>query len=84
MGATVRIDSNADKLLKEISIKTGRPMQLVLGDAIEEYRRKCFLEDFNRAYATLRANPKKWKEELKERELWDNTTPDKQKKDDKL
>ncbi len=81
MGATVRIDSNAHKLLKEISTKTGEPMQLVLGHAIEEYRRKCFLEDLNIAYATLQADPKKWKEELKERELWDNTTSDKQKDD---
>ena len=44
--------------------------------AIERCRRQKFLEEVNTSYAALKANPKKWKEELAERDLWDSTNAD--------
>lgn len=38
--------------------------------------RSWLLEENNRAYAKLAADPEKWKEELEERKLWDNTLMD--------
>ena len=51
-------------------------MAAVLEKAIERYRRQKFLEEANASYAALKANPKKWKEETAERELWDSTNAD--------
>ena len=37
---------------------------------IESYRRQLFLEDANRAFATLRNDSAAWEEEREEREAW--------------
>ena len=51
-------------------------MQAVLDEAIAHYQRDKFLDEVNAAYATLRKNPKAWKEEQAERALWDTTFAD--------
>ena len=51
-------------------------MQAILDKAIESYRREEFLRAANREYASLRRNNKLWKEELRERELWEQTLAD--------
>ena len=51
-------------------------MQAVLDKAIEQYRRDKFVRDANADFAALKRNKKAWKEELKERELWDQTLAD--------
>jgi hypothetical protein len=73
---TVRIGDQARKVLRQICAKTGRRATEVLRDALEEYRRKCFLEDANRAYARLRRDRKAWKSELDERRDWESTLSD--------
>ncbi len=70
-GATVRISYAAWKALREIASRAGEPMQAVLDRAVEDYRRKCFLEEANTAFAALRNNSEAWKEEIKERAAWD-------------
>jgi hypothetical protein len=54
----------------------GKPMQAVLDEAVEHYRRDKFLDEVNTAYSTLRSDPKGWKAELAERALWDKTLAD--------
>jgi hypothetical protein len=51
-------------------------IQDVVSKAVEAYRRQRLLEQTNAAYAALRADPEGWREELEERELWDNTLAD--------
>ncbi len=51
-------------------------MQAVLDEAVEHYQRDKFLDEVNAAYATLRNDPKAWKEEQAERALWDKTLAD--------
>ncbi len=51
-------------------------MQSLPEKAIEMYRRQRFLEESNRAFAALRANPETWKSEQAEREAWDMTLAD--------
>jgi predicted transcriptional regulator len=74
--ATVRISEAAHEALREISARTGESMQTILDRAIEEYRRRRFLEEANAAYAALREKPDEWKEEVEEREVWDRTLSD--------
>ena len=51
-------------------------MQAILDKAIESYRREEFLRAANRDYAALRRNHKQWKDELRERQLWEQTLTD--------
>jgi hypothetical protein len=73
---TMRIDSQTHAFLKDISHQLGEPMQAVLHEAIELYRRECFLKSCNEAYAALKKNPKAWKQELEERKSWESTLND--------
>jgi len=51
-------------------------MQAPLEKAVEAYRRQRFLEESNRAFEALRANPETWKAEQAECEAWDMTLAD--------
>jgi hypothetical protein len=73
---TVRIDEATRQKLREISAREKEPMHVVLAKAIEEYRRKRFLQEANAAFARLKRDPKAWREELEERAAWDVTIGD--------
>jgi hypothetical protein len=51
-------------------------MQAVLDSAIERYRRESFLRGANADFAALNADAKAWKQELRDRELWETTLAD--------
>ena len=73
---TVRIGEESYKALREIAALSGKSMQAVLAKAIEEYRRKSFLENANAAFANLRRDSKAWHREQEERSAWDVTLRD--------
>jgi predicted transcriptional regulator len=73
---TVRITEKSRRQLRQLAKRLGKPMQAVLDEAVEEYRRKAFLDAVNRGYANLRADPEAWSEELAERKEWDATLMD--------
>lgn len=72
----VRISSNSYQILKTLSQDKGQSMQSVIDQAIEDLRRRRLLEETNRAFIALKADKKAWDEEVKERELWENTLAD--------
>lgn len=74
--ATVRISETARETLRDLAARTGESMQEILERAVEEYRRRRFLEEVNAGFAALRNDPKAWQEELAEREEWDRTLAD--------
>jgi predicted transcriptional regulator len=57
---TVRITEEARDLLRELAEDEGVSMQVVLGRAIEIYRRRRFLEEVNAGFARLREEPGAW------------------------
>jgi predicted transcriptional regulator len=73
---SIRIDEQALAVLRELAHKQRQPVQTVLKQAIDSYRREKFLEEANAAYAALRSNPEAWNEEQQERQIWDHTTSD--------
>ena len=73
---TTRISSSAHGILRELSKAEGKPMLVVLDEAIEALRRQRFLEQLNAAYAALRADPRTWATIEDERRAWDATLPD--------
>jgi hypothetical protein len=51
-------------------------MPEVLDEAVEVLRRTRILEDASHAFAALRDDPKAWRAELAEREMWEGTLGD--------
>ena len=78
---TVRIDLATHQRLRELASTEGKTMAKILGEAVEQYRCRLFLEQANTAYAALRQDPTSWNEELAERQTWDETLTDGQKQD---
>lgn len=76
MMPSTRISEPTRETLRKLAEKSGESMQAILEKAIELYRRHRFLEESNRAFETLRANPETWKTEQAEREVWDITLAD--------
>ncbi len=74
--STVTISNTSYQTLAEISALSGKPIETVLEQAIEQYRRQQFLAAANQAYLALRDRPEAWQEELEEREAWDITESD--------
>ncbi len=74
--STVPIGDTFYQILAELFASSGKSIQAVLEQAIEQYRRQQFLEAANQAYITLRNNSEAWQEELEERSLWDITLED--------
>ena len=72
----VRISPHAHELLRQLAEEEAESMQAVLDKAIERYRRERFLRAANTEYEALRRDPKAWKQELQEREIWQQTTAD--------
>ena len=45
-------------------------------EAIEQYRRRRFLEGLNQDFKALKEDREAWQEELEERKMWDKTLLD--------
>jgi predicted DNA-binding protein len=72
----IRISPDTKAALQDLAKREGKPMQAVLDEAVERYRRDRLLDEANAAYARLQADPDAWKEELAERQLWETTLMD--------
>jgi len=57
-------------------MEIGESMQTIIEQAVEQYRRRRFLEGLNQDFKTLKEETQSWQEELEERKLWDKTLLD--------
>ena len=73
---TVRITPRSKVALRALARQQGKPMQMILDEAIESYQRDKFLDEVNTAFAALRKNRKAWRKEQEERALWDKAIAD--------
>lgn len=73
---TIRIDAKTYENLKKLSEQLEQPMQKIVHEALIEYKRKILLSQTAEAFLNLKKNNKLWEDEIKERELWDNTLLD--------
>jgi predicted transcriptional regulator len=73
---TIRISEASRRILREISRRDKKPMQAVLEQAIEAYRRQTFLVGLSADFAALRENGPEWQAEKAERTAWDITMAD--------
>jgi predicted DNA-binding protein len=72
----IRISRHSKATLRELANHEGKPMQTVLDEAIEQYRRDRFFRELDEGYARLQADPQAWQEERDERRRWDTTLAD--------
>jgi predicted transcriptional regulator len=73
---TVRVTEHTHELLRELAAATGQPLQRVLEEAVERYRRERFFADLHAAYARLAGDRAAWAAELDERAELDGTLGD--------
>lgn len=73
---TVRITESDKRTLTELKNRFGEPIQHLLHEAIEQYRRRRLLGAANVAYDKLRQHPGAWKEAEDEAAAWDATLAD--------
>jgi hypothetical protein len=73
---TIRLRPGSHLALKEIAHITGESLQDTLDRAIEDLRRKVYLEGLNSDYEKARADSKLWAEHQKELADWDATNED--------
>jgi hypothetical protein len=71
-----RISTWGHKTLRKLAKEYGMTSEQVLDKAIDVLERERMLEEVNRGYERLQADPVAWAEELAERELWDTTLAD--------
>lgn len=62
------ISAKTRQMLVELAAHTGKSVQEILDQAVEDYRRKLFLDAVNAGYAALRADPQAWAEVEAERQ----------------
>jgi hypothetical protein len=74
--ANVRISPEAHTILQQLAKEEGKPMQSILDQALESYRREKFLRGANADYAALKKDPRAWKDELGDRKVWERALKD--------
>jgi hypothetical protein len=74
--ALVRVSPATHAILRRLARDRRESMQAVLESAVEELRRRRFLEEVNAAYGVLRAHDVAWGELRDELGAWDATLAD--------
>ncbi len=71
-----RITTTTSTTLDDLQKSTGKTKQKLIEIAVEKLYNEYFVYKANKAYAKLKKNKKAWQEELKEREIWNQTLID--------
>jgi len=72
----VRVGKKTHELIRMLSAQENKSMQEIIERAIEDYRRRQFLEGLNSDFQALSDDPRAQKEHDKEMALWDHTLHD--------
>ncbi len=73
---TTRISDQGLMTLRQLAELSSQSRPEILDEALEDLRRKRFLQQFNQQYAALRADAAAWGEEQAESRLWEQTSAD--------
>lgn len=76
MTTTIRVSTRTRDLLHDLARDAGVPMQQVVEQALEYYRRHHVLAATNTAYAALRNDPQAMQQWKAEQDVWDATLAD--------
>ena len=73
---TIRIRKASHQALKQMAAMTGRSLQDVLDEALQQEQRRLYLEGLKADYEALAKDPKALADFKKEAALWDLTLND--------
>jgi predicted transcriptional regulator len=73
---TIRVSKTTRDILRGLAVKEGSTMAAIAEEAVKEYQKKKFWENYYAGYRALRADPDAWAEHEREVELWDTTLAD--------
>ncbi len=68
---TIEVSAQAQHTIRALAEKPARSDQEIVERAVEELRRKLFIEEANSAYAILQQQPEAWSEIEREHNAWD-------------
>lgn len=71
-GMQIRVSPEAGVSLRFLAVALGRPIADIVGEAVEQFRRKVIIEQSNQAYASLKDQG----DELEEMKAWEATLLD--------
>jgi predicted transcriptional regulator len=74
--STVRVKLHVHATLQALAEEMNEPIQDVIEEAVERFRRQRMVELHNQAYAALKSDPDAWRAELAERAEWDAALAD--------
>jgi hypothetical protein len=74
--STVRVSAHSREMLLRLTKRSGRSMQQVIEDALDEYERQQYFAEMQAGYERLRADPEAWAEYQAELEEWDAVLAD--------
>src|SRR6476660_9911964 len=74
--STVRVKAHVHATLQTLAAEMNEPIQDVIEEAVERFRRQRMVERHNQAYAALKSDPDAWRAELAERAEWDAALAD--------
>jgi predicted transcriptional regulator len=74
--AVVRVNEPTHEILRELARESDKSMSFLLSLAVEDLRRKKFMEAVNEEYRVLRADAIAWAAEQNDRTAWDTTLTD--------
>ena len=74
--AMVRVDEPTHEILRELSQQYDESMSALISTAVEDLRRKKFMEAANEEYGALRGDANAWAAEQRERKAWDAALTD--------
>jgi len=74
--AAVRVDEPTHETLRELARECDKSMSVLLSLAVEDLRRKKFMEAVNEEYRVLRVDANAWAAEQNDRAVWDATLTD--------
>lgn len=76
MTTTIRVSAKTRDLLHDLAQNAGVPMQEIVEQALEQYRRRQLLAETNAAYGALRADPQAMQVWQAEQDEWEATLGD--------
>jgi hypothetical protein len=73
---TIRVSKTTRDILRDLAVKGGTTMAAIAEEAVKQYEKKKFWENYHAGYKALRADPIAWSEYQDEVDLWDTSLAD--------
>ena len=67
----IRVSKNTHEVLRELAARSKTSIGVIVDQAVEEFQRKRFWEEYTEGYAKLASQPQAWRDYQEETGVWD-------------